>query len=121
MKLRFGTALLLLAGCAGQPPQWTKEGASAEQLYADRKNCERAATTEVERRFSRGAGTMGPAVVGPPGGRRAQTNPTPFADARGTQQGQEDELVRECMEHAVPLRVPLKVDFGSGKNWLEAH
>ena len=22
---------------------------------------------------------------------------------------------------AVPLKVPLKVDFGSGKNWLEAH
>ncbi|MBK7643699.1 MAG: DNA polymerase I [Planctomycetes bacterium] len=31
------------------------------------------------------------------------------------------ELVRDCMENAVPLRVPLKVDFGSGKNWLEAH
>lgn len=31
------------------------------------------------------------------------------------------DLVRECMEHAVPLSVPLKVDFGSGANWLEAH
>jgi len=31
------------------------------------------------------------------------------------------DLVRECMEHAVDLSVPLKVDFGSGKNWLEAH
>jgi DNA polymerase-1 len=31
------------------------------------------------------------------------------------------DLVRQCMEHAVPLKVPLKVDFGSGKNWLEAH
>jgi DNA polymerase-1 len=31
------------------------------------------------------------------------------------------ELVRDCMENAVPLAVPLKVDFGSGKNWLEAH
>jgi DNA polymerase-1 len=31
------------------------------------------------------------------------------------------ELVRECMENAVPLKVPLKVDFGSGANWLEAH
>ena len=30
-------------------------------------------------------------------------------------------LVRECMEGAVVLDVPLKVDFGSGKNWLEAH
>ena len=31
------------------------------------------------------------------------------------------ELVRECMENAVALDVPLKVDFGHGKNWLEAH
>ncbi len=31
------------------------------------------------------------------------------------------ELVRECMEHAIELDVPLKVEFGSGKNWLEAH
>jgi len=31
------------------------------------------------------------------------------------------ELVRTCMENAVPLDVPLKVDFGHGKNWLEAH
>jgi DNA polymerase-1 len=31
------------------------------------------------------------------------------------------EVVRECMEEAVPLSVPLKVDFGHGKNWLEAH
>ena len=30
-------------------------------------------------------------------------------------------LVRECMEHAVALSVPLRVDFGHGKNWLEAH
>jgi DNA polymerase-1 len=31
------------------------------------------------------------------------------------------DLVRDCMMNAVPLRVPLKVDFGHGKNWLEAH
>ncbi|MFN0244146.1 MAG: DNA polymerase I [Planctomycetota bacterium] len=31
------------------------------------------------------------------------------------------DLVRECMEHAVPLAVPLHVDFGHGANWLEAH
>ncbi len=31
------------------------------------------------------------------------------------------ELVRECMEHTVELSVPLKVDFGHGANWLEAH
>ena len=30
-------------------------------------------------------------------------------------------LVRECMEHAVELSVPLVVDFGAGRNWLEAH
>jgi DNA polymerase-1 len=30
-------------------------------------------------------------------------------------------LVVECMEHAVELAVPLKVDTGTGRNWLEAH
>jgi DNA polymerase-1 len=30
-------------------------------------------------------------------------------------------LVRGCMEGALPLRVPLKVDMGAGPNWLEAH
>ena len=31
------------------------------------------------------------------------------------------KLVRECMENAADLLVPLKVDFGWGDNWLEAH
>jgi DNA polymerase-1 len=30
-------------------------------------------------------------------------------------------LVRECMEGAVALDVPLKVDMGTGSNWYEAH
>ncbi len=30
-------------------------------------------------------------------------------------------LVREEMEHAVKLEVPLKVDMGTGRNWAEAH
>jgi hypothetical protein len=94
-----------LAACAGQPPQWTKEGATEEQLYADQKNCERAASAEVQKRLSKGAGTMGPALVGPPGGRRANTNATPFADQFGTQQAQEDEIVRACMKENGYTRV----------------
>lgn len=31
------------------------------------------------------------------------------------------ELVQYEMEHVLPLRVPLTVDMGTGKNWLEAH
>ena len=31
------------------------------------------------------------------------------------------DLVRNCMENAVVLDVPLRVDFGHGENWLEAH
>ena len=30
-------------------------------------------------------------------------------------------LVREAMEKAIPLSVPLKVDMGVGQNWAEAH
>ena len=31
------------------------------------------------------------------------------------------ELVRKEMEQAIELSVPIKVDIGVGKNWLEAH
>jgi DNA polymerase-1 len=31
------------------------------------------------------------------------------------------EIVRHEMEHAIQLRVPLVIDLGEGKNWLEAH
>jgi DNA polymerase-1 len=31
------------------------------------------------------------------------------------------DVVRSCMENAMPLDVPLKVDMGTGANWLEAH
>ena len=30
-------------------------------------------------------------------------------------------MVKDAMENAVSLDVPLNVDFGHGKNWLEAH
>jgi len=30
-------------------------------------------------------------------------------------------IVRQRMEHAHPLRVPLVVDIGVGKTWSEAH
>ena len=30
------------------------------------------------------------------------------------------EIVREAMENAIPLAVPLKVDMGTGDNWLDA-
>ena len=31
------------------------------------------------------------------------------------------ELTRDVMENIYPLKVPLKVNFGSGQNWAEAH
>jgi DNA polymerase-1 len=31
------------------------------------------------------------------------------------------DLVKDAMEHAMKLTVPLKVEDGCGKNWLEAH
>jgi len=30
-------------------------------------------------------------------------------------------VIRHAMEHAMELNVPLKVEIGSGANWLEAH
>jgi hypothetical protein len=90
---------LVLAACA--PGQWTKEDASPDQLASDQRSCELAATQEVQRRQSRSASTMGPAVVGGPTGtqsRRFNTTPQgPFADQRGTQLSEEDRLVAECM------------------------
>ncbi len=35
--------------------------------------------------------------------------------------GPMQELVRESMESAVDLEVPIRVDMGTGKTWLEAH
>ena len=31
------------------------------------------------------------------------------------------QIVKEKMEDAVQLRVPLTIDMGEGANWLEAH
>jgi DNA polymerase-1 len=31
------------------------------------------------------------------------------------------KLVKEEMEHAVKLLVPIRVDMGIGKNWADAH
>ena len=31
------------------------------------------------------------------------------------------KLVQEIMEGVIPLRVPLRVDLGTGANWAEAH
>ena len=30
-------------------------------------------------------------------------------------------LVKKCMVGAIPLKVPIVVDTGVGRNWLEAH
>ncbi|MBN2185529.1 MAG: DNA polymerase I [Candidatus Krumholzibacteriota bacterium] len=35
--------------------------------------------------------------------------------------GEMEEIVRRLMESAIELKVPLKVDMGSGSSWLEAH
>jgi DNA polymerase-1 len=42
-------------------------------------------------------------------------------DVPETELEQVKEIVRREMENAYPLSVPLTVDIGAGKNWLEAH
>jgi DNA polymerase-1 len=31
------------------------------------------------------------------------------------------DLAKEVMENVYPLKVPLKVNFGTGENWAQAH
>jgi len=31
------------------------------------------------------------------------------------------EMVKEKMENAIPMNVPIVVETGTGKNWLDAH
>ena len=50
---------------------------------------------------------MGPAIVGG-GQRRGGAAPGPFADQRGTQQSDEDQLVRDCMRDKGYARGPAK-------------
>jgi len=30
-------------------------------------------------------------------------------------------IVKDLMENAIPLNVPIRVDIGTGDNWLDAH
>jgi len=96
---------LALAACAQQP--WTKEGASAEQRDKDQRACQAEAYREVHQRYSKSRSTMGPAIVGG-GQRRGGAAPGPFADQRGTQQSEEDQLVRDCMRDKGYARGPAK-------------
>jgi len=97
MRARNWIWIALALGACAKPQPWAKEGSSVEQAQADERACELKATQEVQRRQSRSVGTMGPAVVGQT---RRGTSPSggPFADARGTQLADEDQLVRECMQ-----------------------
>jgi DNA polymerase-1 len=42
-------------------------------------------------------------------------------DLHTAEAGQVMALIREKMEQAIPLEVPLEVEMGVGANWLEAH
>ena len=94
-RLSFA-ALIALAACAEKP--WSKEDATAEQLQADQRACELAATMEVQKRQSKSASTMGPALMSDSTARRFNTYPSgPFADVFGTQLQEESRLTSECM------------------------
>jgi hypothetical protein len=91
--------LLFLAACA--PGPWAKEGATRDQLREDQRACEFAAYQEVQRRQSKSASTMGPAVVGGETGSQSRrlntTSQGPFADQRATQLSEEERLAADCM------------------------
>lgn len=42
-------------------------------------------------------------------------------DMLASERGRVERIVREAMEGAASLTVPLIVDCGVGRNWLEAH
>lgn len=98
MRARNLVWIALFLGACASPQPWTKESASTEQAQADQRACELKATQEVQRRQSRSGSTMGPANVGQSTRRSTSPSSGPFADVRGTQLADEDQLVRECMQ-----------------------
>jgi DNA polymerase-1 len=42
-------------------------------------------------------------------------------DMHKDEQGTVMPLVQECMKTALPMQVPIVVEMGTGRNWLEAH
>jgi DNA polymerase-1 len=42
-------------------------------------------------------------------------------DMRKDEQETVIPVIRECMQTALPMEVPIVVDTGVGRNWLEAH
>jgi DNA polymerase-1 len=42
-------------------------------------------------------------------------------DVMKTEEDEVRNLVLECMENVISLRIPLTVEWGTGENWLEAH
>jgi len=85
---------LLVAGCAS--PQWTRPGASSEQLASDLKECQDSAFKEVNSR-PHGYPTMGPAVLQAPSDRRLNQYPGTFADPYGERYAEELRLENDCM------------------------
>jgi hypothetical protein len=98
MRARKLIWIALFLGACARPEPWGKESASAEQAQADERACQLKATMEVQRRQGKSGSTMGPANVGPTTRRSTSPSGGPFADARGTQLADEDQLVRECMQ-----------------------
>ena len=94
MPRRTAVLVLLLAGCA--TPQWTKPGASSEQLASDLKECQDSAFKEVNSR-PHGYPTMGPAVLQAPSDRRLNRYPGTFADPYGERYAEELRLENDCM------------------------
>lgn len=55
------------------------------------------------------------------GGMILQVHDELVVEVRERDAANAERLMRECMENAYKLSVPLKVDVGKGKNWIEAH
>ena len=42
-------------------------------------------------------------------------------DLHKSEQDEVMPLIEQCMKNALPMKVPIEVELGTGKNWLEAH
>ena len=87
---------LLLAACASQHEEWTKEGASAAEIERDSEACERTARVAAEREAFRGVPAPPPQVRVDRGGPTIVQSEVPGGDL--SEASLRNQYYRKCMQ-----------------------